>query len=42
MKEEKLKQLLRPMFFIGIFLGVTAPATAQLKIGYILSERIRS
>ena len=37
-----MKQLLRPMYFIGIFLGVTAPATAQLKIGYILSERIRS
>ena len=42
MKEGKLKQLLHPMFFISIILGVTAPATAELKIGYILSERIRS
>ena len=37
-----MKQLLRPIFIIGIMLGLTASATAQLKIGYILSERIRS
>ncbi len=41
-KEETVKGFLRSTLFILIFIGLTSVMSAQLKIGYILSERIRT
>ena len=41
-KEETVKGSLRNILFILTFIGLTSVASAQLKIGYILSERIRT
>jgi Skp family chaperone for outer membrane proteins len=41
-KEETVKGFLRQSLFILTFLGMASMASAQLKIGYILSERIRT
>ena len=41
-KEETVKGFLRQSLFILTFLGMASMVSAQLKIGYILSERIRT
>ena len=41
-KEETVKGSLRNILFILTFIGLTSVTFAQLKIGYILSERIRT
>ena len=41
-KEETVKGSLRNTLFILTFIGLTSVMSAQLKIGYILSERIRT
>jgi Skp family chaperone for outer membrane proteins len=41
-KEETVKGSLRNTLFILTFIGLTSVVSAQLKIGYILSERIRT
>ena len=41
-KEETVKGSLRNTLFILTFIGLTSVTFAQLKIGYILSERIRT
>jgi outer membrane protein len=41
-KEETVKGSLRNILFILTFIGLTSVTSAQLKIGYILSERIRT
>jgi Skp family chaperone for outer membrane proteins len=41
-KEETVKGSLRNILFILTFIGLTSVTAAQLKIGYILSERIRT
>ena len=41
-KEETVKGSLRNTLFILTFIGLTSVTSAQLKIGYILSERIRT
>jgi Skp family chaperone for outer membrane proteins len=41
-KEETVKGSLRNTLFILTFIGLTSVTLAQLKIGYILSERIRT
>ena len=41
-KEETVKGSLRSILFILTFIGLTSVTSAQLKIGYILSERIRT
>jgi Skp family chaperone for outer membrane proteins len=41
-KEETVKGSLRNILFILTFIGLTSVVSAQLKIGYILSERIRT
>ena len=41
-KEETVKGFLRNTLFILTFIGLTSVTSAQLKIGYILSERIRT
>ena len=41
-KEETVKGSLRSTLFILTFIGLTSVTSAQLKIGYILSERIRT
>ncbi len=41
-KEETVKGSLRSILFILTFIGLTSVMSAQLKIGYILSERIRT
>ena len=41
-KEKTVKGFLRQSLFILTFLGMASMVSAQLKIGYILSERIRT
>ncbi|HIN03106.1 MAG TPA: OmpH family outer membrane protein [Candidatus Marinimicrobia bacterium] len=41
-KEETVKGSLRNILFILTFIGLTSVTSAQLKIAYILSERIRT